>query len=365
MVEMDDHIEVYVVGPKGRHEYTIILLHGTSTSGPEFGNSLMSFRFPRPVKGQERSGEERGGMSKDGQGEAAQCPTSTSAIKIPSMPDCAHSHAEESDLVTLQDLLPNVRWVFPSGRARWVTVLARRGYAWFDVHDFKDRTVGEEMQIDALKYSVIYLKELVERERALLESVSDNEGEKEKWKRGRVVIGGFSQGAAMAGILSLSGEIAMSNSGSNIAIGGLVLMSGWLPFRKQIQGAISSSRSLENVRDSLGLSASTSETRTGTTKPTSISGATSYIRTLLSLDIEEGDRIVYEFNAPVFMGHGGADEKVRVEWGMQMKDVFRDVVGEENVQRREYEGLGHWWCEEEIQDLVVWLGEGWERRKSE
>ena len=88
-----------------------------------------------------------------------------------------------------------------------------------------------------------------------------------------------------------------------------------------------------------------------------MSKATSYIRTLLSLPNYRTPQTVQEFNIPIFMGHGGGDEKVRVEWGEQMGDVLLDVGAEVNFNA--YEGLGHWWCEEEVGDLVVWLSRLW------
>lgn len=349
MVELHDHTEPLIVAPKDgeTHEYTVILLHGTSTSGPEFGTSLMEYKFPNPYfPSPPRDG--RDDVSKTNLEETApgsssgQCLTSTSTM-------------EEREIVTLQDVLPNMRWVFPTGMPRYTTVLGRVAHAWFDVHEFKDRTVGEEKQMEGLRDSTHYLKSLILEEVGLLESVWDNEpptlstsslGKEAGRERGnnrkvdvqkRLVIGGFSQGAAMAGILALSGELSMSSSDSNIGIGGLVLMSGWLPFREQIQEAI------EDGNMQVGAIHSGS----------SISKARSYILALLSLSNPQAPQTMQEFNLPIFMGHGGADEKVRVEWGEQMGDVLLDVGGEVNFNA--YEGLRHWWCGEEMGDLVVWL----------
>lgn len=135
---------------------------------------------------------------------------------------------------TLLTLFPNVRWVFPTGRKRYVKVLQREANAWFDMEDFTDRTVGEEDQIEGLRDSVLYLGDVVEKERAILdriyrpkESVSHQSLDGAARQHAeididkRIFFGGFSQGSAMTATLLLSGELhRKGESGTGIDIGG-------------------------------------------------------------------------------------------------------------------------------------------------
>jgi hypothetical protein len=90
------HLKPFIVPPKSLpHTTSLILLHGTSTSGESFGSVLLE-GFLSPSSGAN---------------------------------------------VTLADLLPHAKFVFPSGRQRRTTVLGGNiSNAWFDIWDFADRT---------------------------------------------------------------------------------------------------------------------------------------------------------------------------------------------------------------------------------
>lgn len=79
------------------HHTTLILLHGTSQTGPTFAEQLLS--FPIPINGEEET-------------------------------------------KTLQELLPDTKFVSPTGSRKYVTVLEGEGHAWFDFESFEDRTLG-------------------------------------------------------------------------------------------------------------------------------------------------------------------------------------------------------------------------------
>lgn len=90
------HPQPFIIPPKSKtHTTSLILLHGTSTHGESFCSTLLA-PFVSPSSGKN---------------------------------------------VTLGDLLPQTKFVFPSGRERRTTVLGGQlSNAWFDVWDFTDRT---------------------------------------------------------------------------------------------------------------------------------------------------------------------------------------------------------------------------------
>lgn len=98
-----------VLEPVSTHMTTLILLHGTSTSGYEFAASLMLF--------------------------------------------------------DLQSQLPFTRFVFPTGKMRPTTVFeGRDSHAWFDLTSFHDRTMDEANQIQGVKESILYLEGVIQAE---------------------------------------------------------------------------------------------------------------------------------------------------------------------------------------------------------
>ncbi|KAF8863031.1 alpha/beta-hydrolase [Acephala macrosclerotiorum] len=263
------HPESYVVHPNGKHKTTLILLHGTSTSGPEFADSFLDFPFSKELA--------KGGV------------------------------------------LEGVKVVFPTGSLKKTTVFGgRETCAWFDVHDFSDRTRGEDDQIIGMRESLGYLKGLVKGEVRLLDG-----------KGGKVILGGFSQGCAMGVVGVLSGEF------EGMGLGGFAGFSGWLPFRQQVDEVMS--RADENDEGARRRKA-----------------AVHYIRTLLSLPSRNLD---ISPKMPILLGHGTSDQKVKYEWALQMQHSLMDMGL--NVKARKYEEVAHWYCEEEMKDMVNFLKDMW------
>jgi predicted esterase len=289
----------YIVHPTAPHTHTIILLHGTSTSGPEFGSPFLSFPFPHP------------------------------------------NSDTLNQTTTLLALLLGVRWIFPSGKKRKVTVLGgRETNAWFDIHDFSDRTKGEEDQISGLRDSVVYLAGLIKEEAEILKGTWGEEGGK------RLVFGGFSQGCAMGVMLLLSGELLKFGVDCAVQIGGFVGMSGWLPFRRQISDVLEAP-----LPDS---------TLAGLETPVISKAVIEYTRDLLGLEPialagRENDEKGY-LEYEVWLGHGEEDQKVLMQWGEEMRDVLGGVRC--SIMMEGYE-VGHWWCEAEMEGLVEWLRGLW------
>ncbi|KAG9233634.1 Alpha/Beta hydrolase protein [Amylocarpus encephaloides] len=268
----------HVVPPlSGTHKHTIILLHGTSTSGPEFAQTLLSFPFPLPAPA--------GTVDED---DHRSIPTTT-----------------------IQRECPDIKFVLPTGRPRPTSVFGgRTTNAWFDIYTFSDRTIDESSQIPGIRDSTRYLVGLVAREARELEDLGPG---------GKLVIGGFSQGAAMSAVLSVSGILEREGLSGKIA--GLALLSGWLPFRRQIISSLSSSAS----------PSSSSRQRT----------AAKALTRILGLGDQESSDVM---DTPIFLAHGGGDVKVKFQWGQEMRDGLAelglDVRAEEGEGWGE-EGLGH------------------------
>lgn len=181
--------------------------------------------------------------------------------------------------------------------------------------------------------------------KAEVEILERNDGEK-----GKVVILGFSQGAAVASVLLLSGELERAGISSGLL--GVVGMSGWLPLRAQIQECIRDNSHIYDTVDQ-GVRAKRIKTR-------------EYLRGYLELDdceegvgevVGRGDNHDNVIDIPIFLGHGKVDEKVKLEWASQMADVLLELGL--NVQRKAYDGLAHWWNEEEIAEVARFVNKVW------
>lgn len=213
----------------------------------------------------------------------------------------------------------------------------RESNAWFDISTFSDRTIDESKQIEGIRESVAYLKGLVKAEVEILGDAR------------RVIVGGFSQGCAMVGMLMLSGEL----DGCGI-LGGWVGMSGWLPFRVQLEGAVRGC--VVGGDDSVG---EVYEKRKGAVR--------GYLRGILGIEVDvDADSGKESGGADVggsgqvqrmWMGHGVGDTKVPVEWGVQMKDLMLNLGF--RVEMKTYEGLGHWYEGGELRNLVDFLEGRW------
>ena len=286
--------------PAAAHKTTLILLHGTSQTGPRFAEAFLSTLFPPPVECLANS------ISSVFQGKL-------------SFPDC----------------FPNCKFVFPTGAPRRTTVFGgRETNAWFDITDFGDRTKGEIEMVDGMNESSLYLTNLIREEIEVL----DGRGENFNARNRNVIIAGFSQGSAMGLMLLLGGEL--QRQGLSRRVGAFVGLSGWLPFRRQIEEIISR----ECVRFSDGGDVGAARNAT-----------TAYLRQLLRLRSAD-DKWNLHFGShriPSFFGHGELDVKVKFEWALQLRDILEQL--EMDINFRSYKGLEHWWDEQEMTDVAEFL----------
>lgn len=169
---------------------------------------------------------------------------------------------------------------------------------------------------------------MIREEISILDAVH---GDGKGWKN--LIVGGFSQGAAMSCMLMLSGEVKG-------CVGGWWVMSGWMPFRRQIGEAVMVSKTVSenNENDEMGV-------------------ARRYVRNLLGLEAltgscSQGVVVSSGGKERVYIQHGRLDQKMLPEWGEQMNTLLKMVACE--VEMDVYE-MGHWWCEESLAGFASWV----------
>lgn len=134
------------------------------------------------------------------------------------------------------------------------------------------------------------------RSRTVLQALIANEIEKEGIPSTRIVLGGFSQGGAMALLTGLT---------STQRLGGIVGMSCYLPIADRIPELLAAAQPSPSKE------------------------------------------------VPVQMFHGEADPLVKPEWGLRSKQVIAGLGWK--VEMKTYPGLQHSASQEEMDDLEAWL----------
>lgn len=229
---------------------------------------------------------------------------------------------ELAEKVDFGKLLPRTKLIFPSGSLRKTTVFdGTVTHAWFDIADFADRTKGEEQQKEGLRESALYLGELI---RDVVDSGSHDE-------RFKVFLGGFSQGCALSMVLLLSGEL--NGLGVLDRLGGFVGLSGWLPFAKQLREIVTPENDWRENRLLVQI----------------------WLRRELGLPLPQprGISSLSEDRMSVLLAHGTSDEKVKLEWGEDMKGVL-ELVGYE-VEWKEYKDMRHIVVPKELVDMTEFI----------
>ncbi|KAJ5746374.1 hypothetical protein N7520_011556 [Penicillium odoratum] len=169
--------------PRSLHTHTAILLHGRGSDGPEFAEELFS-----SVTSQGRN---------------------------------------------LPDSLPNFRWVFPSSGERWSARFEGDMPSWFDAYSLTDIGEKQELQVDGLRESVLYILELLDRE---IEQVGGDPR--------RVYLGGISQGMA-----TTLWTLFCAPGRFQGPLGGILGFCGSLPFAGQVEDLILGSTNIPSMLD--------------------------------------------------------------------------------------------------------------------
>ncbi|KAK1767887.1 Alpha/Beta hydrolase protein [Phialemonium atrogriseum] len=215
-----------------------------------------------------------------------------------------------SDGLTLTQFLPNARFIFPTSRRHRSTAFGRSVLTqWFDIARLSDSSHRKELQLQGLAESARDILELLRPEQ-----------EMSKIPRANIVLGGLSQGCAT----SLSVLLCL-----DYCIGGFVGISGFLPFRDDIDEAVE-----EAVVD----------------EDDPFSGGDDGEHQ----DPAKPDRESTAQSTPIFLGHGSADEKVPCSLGEAMAATLEKA--DYKVELKVCHGLGHWYkMPDEIDDIVEFL----------
>lgn len=223
---------------------------------------------------------------------------------------------------TLQEALPNAKFIFPTASFRRATLYKRIPITqWFDHSSWDENDATQGLQIEGLRETSRFIHELVARE-------VDRVGSR------NVYLGGLSQGCAamLVGLALWTGP----------PLAGAFGMCGWLPLWNVFPSSSASSETLDvsdvvfECEDEPGLD-----------------GDGEKLRPLfeeLEVEYKASDAL---FETPIFLGHGCQDERVAVGLGERAADTLRGLGCD--VQWQAYEGLGHWYHSLELQHIVDWI----------
>ncbi|GME28160.1 alpha/beta-hydrolase [Neofusicoccum parvum] len=159
-----DSPTIHTIPPTAPHTHTIIFLHGRDSLAPEFASELFE--------------------------------------------------SQASSGLTLPQLLPSWRWVFPGAGRRPSARFGQALRQWFDVWSVEEPEARKELQRPGLAESVEGLLAVVEREAEVV-----------GWRR--VVLAGISMGCATAVHVLLRG---------GQRVGAFVGLCGWLPLAAEVEG---------------------------------------------------------------------------------------------------------------------------------
>lgn len=208
---------------------------------------------------------------------------------------------------TLRDLLPTVRWVFPTApllpSARFDTDMSQ----WFDMWSTEDPDERPEIQLPGLRASVAALGDIVREQETRV-------------PRSRIFVGGISQGIAVAVAAFFAEQDAWSG------LGGIIGLCGWMPLRG-MAGAEDWAVQLGNLyRGS-------------------------------SNDVPSEPRSPQSRPVPMFLGHSRDDSVISVRHGRALRDILSRLSEQLEVEWHEYEDGGHWLNEPQgVDDIIGFLG---------
>ncbi|ESK86807.1 lysophospholipase i [Moniliophthora roreri MCA 2997] len=209
-------------------------------------------------------------------------------IFVHGLGDTGHGWKPVADMFQSDPSLAHIKWVLPHSPQRPVT--ANMGMimpSWFDIESFGFKTSEDE---HGMMESVRSLTQLIDAET------------KSGLSANRIVLGGFSQGAAMSLLTGLTSEKRLA---------GVVALSGWLPLEEKFKASLSS----------------------------------------------------HATSVPIFWGHGTSDPLVRLDlanesvdalksFGFSVHSGVQDVTG---LSFNTYHGVAHSTNIQELSDLKTWI----------
>lgn len=267
--------EPHMQAPRSEHTHSAILLHGRGSDGPEFAEELFSY-----VTSQGKN---------------------------------------------LSESLPNFRWVFPTSGERWSARFQEDMPSWFDAYSLEDIGAKQELQVDGLRESVLYMIDLLDREIQLVGGDPR-----------RVYIGGISQGMATA-----LWTLFCAPGRFQGPLGGFLGFCGWLPYAGQAEDLIKGFSSNSAGSDVPGKQRQASQM---------------FLNVIASPDTPPVNESIdlSVLSTKVFLSHGSDDNWVPVELGRQAARVLQGLnLRTECHEFTGADGDGHWIAEPEGFDQIV------------
>ncbi|KAL2006733.1 hypothetical protein VTN00DRAFT_9401 [Thermoascus crustaceus] len=311
------------------HTSTVILLHGRGSNGPELASELAESR--------------------------------TSSGR------------------TLFEHFPSCRWVFPSARPRWSEEFCEELGEWFDpvLLEEEGRDQGSEQgqgqdrdraRRAGLKESVEHVLRVVEDEARRLDCAGDGDGhgDGDGKKKRRIILGGLSQGMAVALVAMLQLCCAQQEpepeqkTKMRTRLGGFVGAMGWIPLAEKLQSLLDDGeqeKALGFFKSNFGISYPQHHQQQQQQQQQQETSRESKGKAPLR---ESENKDSSPFSTPIFLSHGEDDKWVDVSLGKTAHNVLIRL-GFQNVSWKSYtgaEGDGHWLKEpEQLDDIVKFLEE--------
>lgn len=263
------------------------------------------------------------------------------------------------------------------------TKYARQGSScdqWFDSYSLEDPGQRTDLQVEGLCETAAFLRALIKHETSLL----GEDGHR------RVILGGLSQGCAVAIFTILGG-----NESDECKVPGAFFgMGGWLPFEQQLGEILQYSQTQDDTQpetitceeDDSSNDEVDTDSDDGDNGKDAFSDidhgndlfsrtspehddfdpflasdnevprpiqALNHIRDIL--DLAPLDELQYHGQTPIFLGHGSADPKVSVALGQKMARLLSEGL-EMDVTWKVYEDFGHWYkVPDKIDDILSFL----------
>ncbi|KAF2021471.1 phospholipase/carboxylesterase family protein-like protein [Aaosphaeria arxii CBS 175.79] len=244
------------------------------------------------------------------------------------------AQGEEEAARQFYDHFPTAQFVFPTASLRRAVAYNRSlTHQWFDQYPLDEYAPEHKshIQLVGLKESVTYIHGLI------------SEAVREVGAR-NIVLMGLSQGCATALLSALLWE--------GEALGAIVGFCGWLPLREGVNGAMSAG---EDEEDGDGLF-DRGEKNEGEEDKSGFERGVEWLREELELKINEKDVNIGSSSirkTPFFLGHGVEDEKVPFQLGRLAARCLQEM--DLDVTFHEYKGLGHWYSEDMLKDIVSFI----------
>ncbi|KAF2869239.1 Alpha/Beta hydrolase protein [Massariosphaeria phaeospora] len=289
-----------VVSPQQTHKTTLIILHGRGSTAHKFAEPLLAHPVSHLT--------------------TATTPTPSSSAQ---------------PLASFRDHFPNTKFVFPTAPLRRALVFKRSLiHQWFDNWSLTQPELKQHLQVAGLRETSAFIHDMVRKEMEIVGA-------------GNVVLMGLSQGCAASIVATLLWE--------GEAFGALVGMCGYLPFRKGMHDCVDDAG--DGEKDSSGEAGDDGEDMFERDDEDS-GGGTKFERAVAWLREElqaskHGGEIAPMQSISVFMGHGTDDDKVPCEIGRSAAEFLGGI--DVKVDWKEFEGLGHWYSEDMLRDVVQFL----------